>query len=148
MTHHLSITMKNVIVGLDEALWDVLPNGKKLGGAPANFAYHVAQFGLNSMAVSAIGNDKLGDGTLEALDEKRLKYYMQRIPYPTGSVQVTLDEEGVPCYDIKENVAWDNIVFTPDSQELSCCLLRAVGTAQHRLETDYRFVSRLYAQRQ
>jgi fructokinase len=111
--------MKNIIVGLGEALWDVLPNGKKLGGAPANFAYHVAQFGLNSMAVSAIGNDKLGDETLEALDEKGLKYYMQRIPYPTGSVQVTLDEEGVPCYDIKENVAWDNIVFTPELEEIA-----------------------------
>jgi fructokinase len=92
---------------------------RKLGGAPANFAYHVAQFGLNSMAVSAIGNDKLGDETLEALDEKRLKYYMQRIPYPTGSVQVTLDVEGVPCYDIKENVAWDNIVFTPELEEIA-----------------------------
>ena len=111
--------MKNKIVGLGEALWDVLPEGKKLGGAPANFAYHVAQFGLESMAVSAIGNDKLGDETLEAFDSKNLKYYMQRIPYPTGSVQVTLDEQGVPCYDIKENVAWDNIQFTPELEEIA-----------------------------
>jgi fructokinase len=111
--------MENTIVGLGEALWDVLPDGKKLGGAPANFAYHVAQFGLGSLAVSAIGNDKLGDETLEALDSKGLKYYMQRIPYPTGSVQVTLDEEGVPCYDIKENVAWDNILFTPELEAIA-----------------------------
>src|SRR5574344_230013 len=111
--------MKDTIVGLGEALWDVLPEGKKLGGAPANFAYHVAQFGLDSMAVSAIGNDKLGDETLNELDSKNLKYYMQRIPYPTGSVQVTLDEQGVPCYDIKENVAWDNIQFTPELEEIA-----------------------------
>lgn len=48
------------VVGIGEVLWDVLPEGKKLGGAPANFAYHVSQFGLNSRVVSAIGNDKLG----------------------------------------------------------------------------------------
>lgn len=111
--------MENTIVGLGEALWDVLPEGKKLGGAPANFAYHVAQFSLNSLAVSAIGKDKLGDETLEALDAKGLKYYMQRILYPTGSVQVTLDDDGVPCYDIKENVAWDNILFTPELEKIA-----------------------------
>jgi len=111
--------MEKTIVGLGEALWDVLPDGKKLGGAPANFAFHVAQFGLNSLAVSAIGNDKLGDETLDAFDSKGLKYYMQRVPYPTGSVQVKLDDEGVPCYDIKENVAWDNIIFTPELEEIA-----------------------------
>ena len=111
--------MKHIIVGLGEVLWDMLPEGKKLGGAPANFAYHVAQFGLDSMAVSAIGNDKLGDETLEAFDEKRLKYNMQRIPYPTGTVQVTLDKEGVPCYDIKKEVAWDNIQFTSELEEMA-----------------------------
>ena len=111
--------MENTIVGLGEALWDVLPDGKKLGGAPANFAYHVAQFGLNSMAVSAIGNDKLGDETLDAFNDKGLKYYMQRVPYPTGSVQVTLDDQGVPCYEIKQNVAWDNIQFTPEMEEIA-----------------------------
>ena len=111
--------MEKTIVGLGEALWDVLPDGKKLGGAPANFAFHVAQFGLNSLAVSAIGNDKLGDESLDAFDSKGLKYYMQRVPYPTGSVQVKLDDEGVPCYDIKENVAWDNIIFTPELEEIA-----------------------------
>ena len=50
-----------VIVGLGEALWDVLPEGKKLGGAPANFAYHVSKFGLACCVVSAVGDDRLGD---------------------------------------------------------------------------------------
>jgi fructokinase len=103
--------MKEIVVGLGEALWDVLPNGKKLGGAPSNFAYHVGQFGLNSMAISALGEDKLGDETIEALEEKHLNYMMPRVPYPTGTVQVTLSEEGVPSYVIRENVAWDNIPF-------------------------------------
>lgn len=103
--------MKQYIVGLGEALWDVLPEGKKLGGAPANFAYHAGQYGLESIAISALGEDKLGDETINELEQKGLNYLMPRVPYPTGTVQVTLDDEGVPTYDIKENVAWDNIPF-------------------------------------
>ena len=109
----------DIIVGLGEALWDVLPEGKKLGGAPANFAYHTRQFGLNSMAVSAIGEDKLGDETLAALDEKGLEYNIARVPYPTGTVQVTLDDNGIPTYNIRENVAWDNIPFTPELEDIA-----------------------------
>ena len=109
----------DIIVGLGEALWDVLPEGKKLGGAPANFAYHVKQFGFNSMAVSAVGDDKLGEETLAALNSKGLDYIMAQVPYPTGTVQVTLDEDGIPTYDIRENVAWDNIPFTPELEEIA-----------------------------
>lgn len=111
--------MKQYVVGLGETLWDVLPEGKKLGGAPANFAYHVGQFGLDSLAVSALGQDKLGDETIEALENKRLGYVMPRVPYPTGTVQVSLDDAGVPTYEIKENVAWDNIPFTSEIEEVA-----------------------------
>ena len=110
----LLITFMDYVVGLGEALWDVLPEGKKLGGAPANFAFHAGQFGLNSIAVSALGEDKLAEETIEQLDDKKLQYCMPRLPYPTGTVQVTLDGEGIPTYDIKENVAWDNIPFNDD----------------------------------
>jgi fructokinase len=106
--------MKRYIVGLGEALWDVLPEGKKLGGAPANFAYHAAQFGLDTIAISALGEDKLAEETIEALKEHNLNYLMPRVPYPTGTVQVTLTGDGIPTYDIKENVAWDNIPFDDD----------------------------------
>ena len=111
--------MKNVIVGLGEALWDCLPDGKKLGGAPANFAYHTGQFGLNTLAVSALGEDPLGTETLEELKNKGINYLMPLVDYPTGSVQVELDNAGVPTYDIKENVAWDNIPFTPELKEVA-----------------------------
>lgn len=104
--------MERKIVGLGEILWDMLPEGKKLGGAPSNFAYHAGQFGFPSLAVSAIGQDSLADETIEALKEKRLDFLLATVPYPTGTVQVTLDNNGVPTYDIKENVAWDNIPFT------------------------------------
>lgn len=84
-------TMKQYIVGLGEALWDCLPEGKKIGGAPANFAFHVGQFGHNSLAISAIGNDKLGEETLAEFDKKHVNYLMPVVDYPTGTVQVTLD---------------------------------------------------------
>ena len=101
-----------IVVGMGEALWDVLPEGKKIGGAPANFAYHVSQFGLDGRTVSAVGEDKLGTEILENFYEKKLYSMIERVPYPTGTVQVELDAEGIPCYDIKEGVAWDNIPYT------------------------------------
>ena len=104
--------MNHIVVGMGEALWDVLPEGKKLGGAPANFAYHVSQFGLDSRVVSAVGNDKLGTEILDSFRDKGLNGMVEVVPYPTGTVQVTLDDAGVPCYEIKEGVAWDNIPYT------------------------------------
>ena len=111
--------MNNIIVGMGEALWDVLPEGKKIGGAPANFAYHVSQFGFDSRVVSAVGNDALGDEILEVFKEKQLKHQLQVVNYPTGTVQVTLDSAGIPLYEIKEGVAWDNIPFTDDLKRLA-----------------------------
>jgi fructokinase len=112
---------KRYVVGLGEVLWDVLPEGKKLGGAPANFAYHAGQFlgRDNTIAISALGEDKLAEETIDALREHDLNYLLPRVPYPTGTVQVQLDEQGIPTYDIKENVAWDNIPYNEDIQEIA-----------------------------
>ena len=107
------------IVGFGEALWDVFPEGRKIGGAPANFAYHVAQWGLNSCAVSAKGNDELGDDIVRKFDENGLNYRLERVDFPTGTVQVTLDENKVPSYNIMEGVAWDNIPMTPELEALA-----------------------------
>lgn len=111
--------MKNLTIGMGEALWDVLPEGKKIGGAPANFAYHVSQFGLPGMAVSAIGDDVLGKEIRENFTSKGLKHHLATVPYATGTVQVELDPNGVPQYEIKENVAWDNIPWTPELEEIA-----------------------------
>lgn len=111
--------MKPYIVGLGEVLWDVLPEGKQLGGAPANFAYHVSQFGHDALAISAVGNDALGDETLEALNVRHLQHLMPRVDYPTGTVQVTLDDDGIPTYVIREGVAWDNIPFTAELEDVA-----------------------------
>lgn len=104
--------MNKIVVGMGEALWDVLPEGKKIGGAPANFAYHVSQFGLPSCVVSAIGDDALGKEIIENFTSKGLDQHIAEVPYPTGTVQVEIDQTGTPLYDIKENVAWDNIPYT------------------------------------
>lgn len=108
-----------VVVGMGEALWDVLPNGKKIGGAPANFAYHVSQFGLQSCVVSAVGEDVLGKEIIDNLTSKGVNLMIAEVPYPTGTVQVEFDQAGIPNYDIKENVAWDNIPFTASLKALA-----------------------------
>ncbi len=126
---------KRMIVGLGEALWDVLPEGKKLGGAPANFAYHAGQFlgSENTVAVSALGEDRLAEETIDSLREHGLNYLMPRVPYPTGTVQVTLDEQGIPTYDIKENVAWDNIPFSDEIQRVAAnCRAVCFGSLAQR----------------
>ena len=111
--------MNKIIVGMGEALWDVLPEGKKIGGAPANFAYHVSQFGFDSRVVSAVGCDADGQEILDVFAQKKLTCEIEQVDYPTGTVQVTLDAVGVPCYEIKEGVAWDNIPFTDDLKRLA-----------------------------
>ena len=111
--------MKNIIVGLGEILWDVFPERKILGGAPANFAYHISQFGFNGYAVSAIGKDPLGKEILDSLKQKGLNHLIESTNFPTGEVKVSVDNWGVPQYKICEGVAWDNIPFTPTLANLA-----------------------------
>ena len=107
------------VIGLGEALFDCLPTGRKLGGAPANFAYHVSQFGFDSCAISAIGNDELGQEIIDTFDKVGLHYCLPKVDFPTGTVQVTLNEQGIPQYEIKLGVAWDNIPLTPELTNLA-----------------------------
>ena len=111
--------MKKVIVGIGEILWDMLPAGKALGGAPANFAYHALRLGEEGWAVSAIGDDPLGAEIMDIVTRKKLRHIIAVTDKPTGTVQVELDDKGVPGYKIKEDVAWDNIPFTPEMEALA-----------------------------
>ena len=126
--------MENVVVGMGEALWDVLPDGKKIGGAPANFAYHVSQFGLPSAVVSAVGDDALGHELVENLTSKGLTHLLETVPYATGTVQVKIDQAGIPQYEIKENVAWDNNPTRPVAEALAS-RTRAVCSGRWRSAT-------------
>lgn len=108
-----------MVIGLGEILWDNLPGGRRLGGAPANFVFHVNQLGLLSCVVSAVGDDVLGQDVMCTLDGLMVKYHIAKVDKPTGEVFVKLDDRGTPSYEICENVAWDNIPFADGMKMLA-----------------------------
>ncbi|MEE9167548.1 MAG: carbohydrate kinase [Candidatus Neomarinimicrobiota bacterium] len=110
-----------VLVGLGELLWDMLPGAKKLGGAPANFAYHAQALRGKGVVVSCVGGDDLGREILRQLGDLGLdqKYVEVDGGHPTGTVTVELDADGDPNYTIHEDVAWDYIPFTSGSLGLA-----------------------------
>jgi fructokinase len=100
---------KPIAVGLGEVLWDILPAGKQLGGAPANFAFHAQQLGARGVVFSAVGRDALGEEIEARLAELGLASNLHRCERPTGTVSVQLDAAGVPSYVIHQPVAWDEM---------------------------------------
>lgn len=106
-----------VIIGIGELLWDMLPEGKRAGGAPINFVYHATRLGAQGYAVSAVGNDALGDEILAELEKSGIKYCISRNDHPTGHVKVVLND-GIPSYDIVEGVAWDYLTVSAEAEEL------------------------------
>jgi fructokinase len=102
------------IVGIGEILWDILPDGRQLGGAPANFAFHARALGAASVIVSAVGDDSLGREILAELGTRGLDRsgIATVSSAPTGTVTVALDAGGIPHYTIHEGVAWDVIPWT------------------------------------
>ena len=113
--------MQNVIVGLGEILWDMLPSGKALGGAPANFAYHAQELGGSSVVVSCVGNDELGREIISSLENLDMTSELLSVDkvHPTGVVSVTINKEMKPSYHIQEEVAWDYIPDTPLLRQLA-----------------------------
>ena len=100
------------IIGIGEVLFDVFPNGRKLGGAPVNFAYHVNCLGEQGLAVTAVGNDELGKEAKDLMKEKKIDGIISTVDFPTGTAVVALDDKGVPSFTITEGVAWDVIPFS------------------------------------
>ena len=113
-------THKPVVVGIGEVLWDVLPEGRRLGGAPANFAYHAQQQGVEVFVVSAVGNDGEGQSIIAELAGRGLAtQYIATVPaYPTGTVSVELTD-GIPSYNIHAPVAWDFIPWSDPLKQLA-----------------------------
>lgn len=109
---------KPVVVGIGELLWDMLPTGKKAGGAPINFVYHASRLGAEGYAISAVGDDEPGHEILKELDNNSIQYLIEKVPYPTGTVQVTL-QNGIPDYVINERVAWDHLSPTSNAIDLA-----------------------------
>jgi len=105
---------KMVVVGLGEVLWDLLPGGKQIGGASANFAYHARTLGAEAWLISSVGNDPLGREILQRLSEMKVSVEGVAVDplAPTGTVSVTVSPEGQPKFVIRENVAWDQLAAT------------------------------------
>ena len=131
------------VAALGEMLWDMLPGGRRPGGAPANFACHMAAFGCESWLVSAVGHDEAGDELTRFFAAKGVNLSVSRVERPTGRVEVALDEAGVPRYEIVSDVAWDHIPFT----EREAALARRVrcacfGTLAQRSPVSRRTIDR------
>lgn len=115
------MTEPAVMIGLGEVLWDLLPSGKVLGGAPANFAYMASVLGDEGIVASRIGNDDLGRDTCRVMNELGLSTaYLQRDErHETGTATVSIDTAGQPTFTIKNSVAWDFLDWSPRWEELS-----------------------------
>lgn len=113
-------TTEYTIAGIGELLWDILPESRRVGGAPANFAIHSGSLGAKAHIISAVGNDRDGSDILEALVEKTADVrHIGRTPHPTGRVTVALDRQGHPSYTIKKNAAWDFIELSRETELLA-----------------------------
>lgn len=126
------------VAGIGEILWDLLPGGRQLGGAPANFAYHAHALGAQGVLVSRVGDDRLGRDIQTRIRDLGIKTAHLTVDpeRPTGTVDVTLDDKGHPDYVIHENVAWDAIPFTRDLDELAAaCHAVCYGTLCSRAQT-------------
>lgn len=113
-------------VGLGEILWDILPAGPRVGGAPANFTFHAMQAGLEASAVSCVGKDERGDEALKILKDSGVKVVAIRSDKITGYVKASLDERGVPCYDFAQDTAYDHMPMTDEMRSIAaqtkvCC---------------------------
>ena len=112
---------KFIVAGIGEILWDILPAGRQLGGAPANFAYFAKALGAEAYIVSRVGDDGPGRDLLVKLKELGCsrKYIAFDRAHATGAVEVRLDKDGKPAYDIKQNAAWDFFRFSPALRSLA-----------------------------
>ena len=106
-----------IVIGIGELLWDMLPAGKRAGGAPINVVYHASKQCADGYAVSAVGKDALGDEIIGELEKNHIKYILDRNNYPTSVVEVHL-QDGIPSYEIIEDVAWDHIRLLPEAVAL------------------------------
>jgi fructokinase len=139
---------RGLIVGLGEVLWDLLPAGRQLGGAPFNFTFHCHQLGHPAAMVSRVGADDLGRDIRVVLRERELsdEFVQEDFDHPTGTVVVRLDDKGQPDYTIVEDVAYDHITWQPTwpalfSQAQAVCF----GTLVQREPTGEEAVRRAVA---
>jgi fructokinase len=113
--------MTKKVVSIGELLFDIFPDGERLGGAPSNFAYHIAAQGGDVHLISAVGEDDRGASAQNYLKRAGVDVSGVRSTpeKQTGIVSVSLDQNGQPAYDIVEDVAWDRIGVSPASESIA-----------------------------
>jgi fructokinase len=113
--------MKPIVIGIGEILWDLLPSGPRMGGAPANFACHAHALGADAFVISRVGDDDAGKLLMENLGQLGVSTSaIDRDPvHPTGTVEVSLATDGQPQFRIIEGVAWDHLKISPRLLQLA-----------------------------
>jgi fructokinase len=135
-----------IVAGMGEILFDILPEGKQVGGAPVNFVFHAKTLGLKAYSISAVGHDTDGQDILEKLTNAGLSTeHIEQVDYPTGTAEVSLDSLGIPRFTITENVAWDHIQWTEELQQLASradavCFGSLAQRSMHTSESIRRFL--------
>lgn len=136
------------VIGIGELLWDLLPSGPQMGGAPANFACHAQALGARAQVVSAVGQDELGEAIKRRLSEMGVGIELIQTvsAVPTGTVTVALAADGSPTYTIHEGVAWDQIADTPEAvAAVAAADAVCFGTLAQRNAAARRSIQRLLA---
>ena len=110
----------HTVIGIGELLWDMLPSGPQLGGAPANFCYHAQTLGAQAYIISCVGDDGSGEDLVNRLEQLGLssQYVTKSSVHRTGTVSVSIDAGGSPSYVINGNVAWDYILPEPETARM------------------------------
>ncbi|MBO5038644.1 MAG: carbohydrate kinase [Alphaproteobacteria bacterium] len=111
-----------VVVGLGEVVFDILPDCRKLGGAPADFLHHAVMSGVQGYLISAIGADDLGREVISELQKFEINPVLAITPYPTGRVLIVNTPSGGRSAHILENAAWDYIPLTTAAED---CIKKA-----------------------
>lgn len=139
------MTHQPIIVGLGEILWDLLPSGRQLGGAPANFAYCSHLLGSRAIVVSRVGNDSLGSEVREHLRRAEIsdEYVQTDSTHSTGTVNVRIDSAGKPEFEITYPAAWDFLEWNAELEQLAqSCHAVCFGTLAQRSEQSQRTILR------
>lgn len=136
---------KALCIGLGEVLFDLLPDGPKLGGAPANFAYAARALGMDGRIISAVGDDELGKEAERLLSDKGLPGILPVVDRPTGNVLVTFHGKGIPSYEFAAQPAYECVPYTEELQKLAaetdiCCFGTMAQWGKTTHETILRFL--------